>query len=248
MRNIGEQFLMLLQFMTRIPVFLKIEYSEEKLARGMRFFPMVGLIIGTILFWEGSFLLNIVENRQMVALLTIITEIIITGLIHIDGLADTFDGLFSYTTKEKILEIMKDSRIGTNGTVILILYFLCKMILLSEIMAIDMKYLIIYPVISRLSTSLNTAFGKYARDKGMSAEIIAMNTGNDGIFSFILTLITVFIIKGVKGILSLLLGLIFIFLFRWEVYRKIDGVTGDTMGASLELTAIIILIAGVILK
>ena len=248
MKNIVEQFLILIQFMTRIPIFYHIEYSEEKLGKGMKFFPLVGLLIGILLFWEGCFLSRIIENKMITTLLIIITEILITGAIHIDGLADTFDGLFSYTGKDRILEIMKDSRIGTNGAVVLILYFLCKMVFLSEIINIDMKYLIIYPVISRLSTSVNAAFGKYARDTGMSKGIIEMNTVKYGLFSVILVFLIVTFIMKIKGIIALLTGLIFIFLFRKEVYRKIEGITGDTMGASLELTSLIIMMTGVILK
>lgn len=68
------------------------------------------------------FMGKITENRLLTGIMIIIAEIIITGLIHIDGLADIFDGLFSYASKDRILEIMKDSRIGTNGAVALILY------------------------------------------------------------------------------------------------------------------------------
>ena len=133
MKSILEKFLILIQFMTRIPIFFNIEYSEEKLGKGIKLLPLVGLLIGVILFFESFFLLKIIENKLIISILIVITELLVVGLIHIDGLADTFDGIFSYTEKETMLKIMKDSRIGTNGAVILILYFLSKTILLSEI-------------------------------------------------------------------------------------------------------------------
>ena len=248
MKSILEKFLILIQFMTRIPIFFNIEYSEEKLGKGIKLLPLVGLLIGVILFFESFFLLKIIENKLIISILIVITELLVVGLIHIDGLADTFDGIFSYTEKETMLKIMKDSRIGTNGAVILILYFLSKTILLSEIIVIDIRYLIIFPIVSRLSTSINAAFGTYARDKGMSNLIIEKNNKIDGIFSIILSLILVFFIMYIKGVIVLLIGLIFIFLFKMLIYKKLDGITGDTMGASLELTSIVILIVGVILK
>ena len=128
MKSILEKFLILIQFMTRIPIFFNIEYSEEKLGKGIKLLPLVGLLIGVILFFESFFLLKIIENKLIISILIVITELLVVGLIHIDGLADTFDGIFSYTEKETMLKIMKDSRIGTNGAVILILYFLSKTI------------------------------------------------------------------------------------------------------------------------
>ena len=145
-----KQLIILIQFMTRIPVFVNVEYDEEKLGKSIKYFPLVGAIIGIFLYGINILAGKITVNRQIAAIIIIIAEIFITGLIHIDGLADTADGLFSYAEKEKILEIMKDSRVGTNGAVALILYFMTKVILLSEIRP---EYIILYPVISRLSTS-----------------------------------------------------------------------------------------------
>lgn len=108
---------------------------------------------------------KITENRLLTGIMIIIAEIIITGLIHINGLADTFDGLFSYTSKDRILEIMKDSIIGTNSAVALILYFVVKVILLSEVKS---DYILLYPIISRLSTPINAGFEGYAGKEGMS--------------------------------------------------------------------------------
>ena len=126
-------FIILLQFMTRIPVPVKVEYDEEKLGKAIKFFPLVGLIIGFFLFTVNFFAGKVTDNRQITAVIIIMAEILVTGLIHIDGLADTADGLFSYADKERMLEIMKDSRIGTNGTVALILYFLAKTVFLAAV-------------------------------------------------------------------------------------------------------------------
>jgi adenosylcobinamide-GDP ribazoletransferase len=240
-----KQLIILIQFMTRIPVFVNVEYDEEKLGKSIKYFPLVGAIIGIFLYGINILAGKITVNRQIAAMIIIIAEIFITGLIHIDGLADTADGLFSYAEKEKILEIMKDSRVGTNGAVALILYFMTKVILLSEIRP---EYIILYPVISRLSTSINAGLGEYARKNGMSNEIIAKNGKKEAVISIIITMILSFIILKAKGLIILIFAILFILLLMKGVKRKIGGITGDTMGASLELTSILVLLAGVVLK
>lgn len=240
-----KQLIILIQFMTRIPVFVNVEYDEEKLGKSIKYFPLVGAIIGIFLYGINILAGKITVNRQIAAMIIIIAEIFITGLIHIDGLADTADGLFSYAEKEKILEIMKDSRVGTNGAVALILYFMTKVILLSEIRP---EYIILYPVISRLSTSINAGLGEYARKNGMSNEIIAKNGKKEAGISIIITMILSFIILKAKGLIILIFAILFILLLMKGVKRKIGGITGDTMGASLELTSILVLLAGVVLK
>ena len=172
-------------------------------------------------------------------------EILITGLIHIDGLADTADGLFSYADKERMLEIMKDSRIGTNGTVALILYFISKIVFLA---AVKPEYILLYPIISRMSTSINAGLGEYARKKGMSNGIIEKNDKKDAVISILITAVLSFAVLRFKGLIVMALAILFILLFMKNVKKKIDGITGDTMGASLELTGIIVLFAGIILK
>ena len=240
-----KQLIILIQFMTRIPVFVNVEYDEEKLGKSIKYFPLVGAIIGIFLYGINILAGKITENRQIAAIIIIIAEIFITGLIHIDGLADTADGLFSYAEKEKILEIMKDPRVGTNGAVALILYFMTKVILLSEIRP---EYIILYPVISRLSTSINAGLGEYARKNGMSNGIIGKNGKKEAVISIIITMILSFIILKVKGLIILIFAILFILLLMKGVKRKIGGITGDTMGASLELTSILVLLAGVVLK
>ena len=251
-KNFFEQFIILIQFMTRIPIPLKISYSEKKLGKSIKFFPLVGLIIGLILYFSNFlitvYLKNIFYNKTITAIFLIILEILIVGIIHIDGLADTFDGLFSYAKKEKILEIMKDSRIGTNGTVVLILYFITKTVLISEIITTNPKYLIIFPIIARLSTPVNAGLSNYARKSGMSNAIISENGIFEAIFSLALSIILVFYIIGIKGIVAISIAFIFIIIFMLNVRKKIDGITGDIMGACLELTSILVLFLGIVLR
>ena len=167
MKNIFEHLVILTKFMTRIPIPIKVDYDPKKLGKSIKFFPFVGLIIGFILYYTSIILVKFSKNNLINALIVIVIELMVVGIIHIDGLCDTFDGLFSYREKEKMLEIMKDSRIGTNGAIILVLYFIAKILFISEIFSINLKYLIIYPVLARLATPINAAFSDYARKNGI---------------------------------------------------------------------------------
>ena len=248
MKNIFEQLIILTKFMTRIPIPIKVDYDPKKLGKSIKFFPFVGLIIGFILYYTSIILVKFSKNNLINALIVIVIELMVVGIIHIDGLCDTFDGLFSYREKEKMLEIMKDSRIGTNGAIILVLYFIAKILFISEIFSINLKYLIIYPVLARLATPVNAAFSDYARKNGMSNFIISQNSAFEGIFSIILAAALSFLIFSFKGFELFLGAFLFIIFFMQFVKKKIDGVTGDTMGAALELTTIFVLFLAIFLK
>ena len=75
---------------------------------------------------------NLFSSSYLLAAVVVLAEVILTGALHLDGLADTFDGIFSYRSKQKMLEIMKDSRLGTNGGIALVLYFVLKILLISR--------------------------------------------------------------------------------------------------------------------
>ena len=122
-KNEIKIFLTSVMFYTRIPCPSFIDHSEDYLNKATRYFPLIGIIVGTIsffIFWLSSLIFNIYIS----VIFSLGAGILITGAFHEDGLADTFDGFGGGWTKDKILEIMKDSRIGTYGTISLITIFL----------------------------------------------------------------------------------------------------------------------------
>ena len=261
-------FLLLLSFMTRIPM-PKTDYDEEKLGKSMKYFPVVGIIVGFILLFFCIIFNFILKNISYSAILplmiivVILTDLITTGALHLDGLADTFDGIFSYRSKHKMLEIMKDSRLGSNGALALILYFLLKFILLFSLTIESREgavYAIMtYPVIARFCSVVSCASSPYARGGGMGKTFVD-NTKTCGlIVAAIITILYTtgmvfmpfilftnyslpmqFIIKTISIIvvIVLLLG-IFAYAFSKLIERKIGGITGDTLGALLEISSLV---------
>lgn len=248
-------FVLLLKFMTRFPVPLNVEYDSNKLGKSMKFFPIVGMIIGTLLFIIYYFGRKYIPSPYVLAGLLCLIEIIMTGALHLDGLADTFDGIFSYRSKQKMLEIMKDSRIGTNGALAIIVYFVLKILVLAALET-DFGFhgmglgLLTAPVVGRAVSVLNCAVGKYAKPNGMAKDFVELTTRQGGTFAILSSLIFLFLLQGiVYPILNPihLVNVVFIvyvlgLYFAKLMERKIGGITGDTLGAVLELSELIFLI------
>ena len=114
-----RKILIAISFFTRFPIKLK-DVSEEEFYDSMIFMPLVGLLVGAILF-AVSWALSYIHVIQLQALFTMIVYIWITGGLHLDGFADTVDALFSARDHAKMMEIMKDSRLGSFGAIGLIL-------------------------------------------------------------------------------------------------------------------------------
>ncbi|ALQ40433.1 cobalamin synthase [Fusobacterium hwasookii ChDC F174] len=261
-------FLLLLSFMTRIPM-PKTEYDEEKLGKSMKYFPVVGIIAGFILLFFCIIFNFILKNISysaalpLMIIVVILTDLITTGGLHLDGLADTFDGIFSYRSKHKMLEIMKDSRLGSNGALALILYFLLKFVLLFSLTIESREsalYAIMtYPVIARFCSVVSCASSPYARGSGMGKTFVD-NTKICGLIvaAIITFLYTVgilflpfilftnyslpieFMVRTIL-IVIIIIGLLALFAFSFSklMERKIGGITGDTLGALLEISSLV---------
>lgn len=121
-----EKILGTLRFLTRIPVKTGGEFDEE-FHKGMYYFPLVGFIIGIITYLV-SLLVGIMfpSDALVIAIIAVFTEVFLTGGLHIDGLGDTADAFFSNRDKDRMLEIMKDSRLGTNSLLAIMFTILIK--------------------------------------------------------------------------------------------------------------------------
>lgn len=244
-----KQVILLFQFMTRIPTFINVEYSPLKIGKSIKYFPLIGLIIGSIMYFSTLLLEYAGVKRDFLVLILILLDLFLVGIIHLDGLSDSADALFSYKNKDDMLLIMKDSRVGTNGVVILIIYFLSKYLLFYYICERPVYFIIIY-VCSRLATSVNASLTNYSRkfDEGMSGAIFKYNTINECIFATIESFLLIYLFIGNYAIFYVFLVHFINYIFRKIIIRKIDGFTGDALGFCLELTFIVCLFFTVLLN
>lgn len=242
-------FILNLQFLTRIPVPVKIEYSDRVFAAGSVFAPLVGLLIGLI--GAGTCLLAGLSGIRMLAVFfAMVAEIAVTGGLHLDGLADTFDGLFSYRDRERTLDIMKDSRLGTSGAIGLILVLMMKYILL---VSLPDRYLILclaaMPVLSRMTVSWSAGLSPYARkdEKGMAAGLVEHTGPAKIVISTSLAVIISVLLLKFAAIPLVMIIIAFNLAVVLYVKVRIGGITGDVIGAVIELSEVMFLLSVLIL-
>ena len=128
-----KHFLLALQFLTRLPTKNYTEVSAVEVGSSVLFFPLVGLIIGSLLVGVAWTFANL--SASILALIILILSVLLTGALHLDGLADSADGWLSGGDKQRSLEVIKDPSVGTAGVVIVVLTLLSKCIVLVELIA-----------------------------------------------------------------------------------------------------------------
>jgi adenosylcobinamide-GDP ribazoletransferase len=225
------------QFLTRIPLNVKIEMNSKNIAKSTFFFPFTGMVIGALS--AGAYYIGLLMGKDIAALLGVLVLIFVTGGIHIDGLSDTCDGFFSSREKEKILEIMKDSCSGTFGVIAIVLDILVKYLLLSRLQANVLPCLMLSCANARLTAVMLMSFTKTARPGGLGAmfsDSITKRYFYLGSSLYVALIISFF---GVKSLVPLAAAMVASFLIANKAYRTIGGLTGDVYGANVEICEIV---------
>jgi adenosylcobinamide-GDP ribazoletransferase len=238
-----KNFLRALSFLTILPVGHPSLPEEKNLASTMAFFPLVGLMIGLILAL-GYHLFSFLFSGTLVLWLTLGLLALLTRGLHLDGFADTMDGLGSGGPREKILEVMRDSRIGAFGVISLILLIGAKYLALDQIPNPSIPLtLILMVVMGRNAMVLVSYRSPYARSEGGLAKPFLENLSARAVLiSSALTLGIAFLFIGVKGI-AIFLGIgLFSLGYRLFFLRKLGGVTGDILGAANEMAELLCLL------
>lgn len=261
-----EGLILLFKFMTRLPIPMDPKFDSIKMGKSMRFFPVVGIVIGIIMYAFYLLFGSFIRSAYILAGVMVLLEIALTGAMHLDGLSDTFDGIFSYRSKQKMLEIMKDSRIGANGAIALIMYFLLKVLLLAgiqnEFPIIDLGLfsgklqlngmglaLLISPVIARANSVLNCGMSQYAKASGSAKDLVEQTDRQGVMVGILISLVYSLVVQAVlyRGFNPIcIVNTIFVThvlgaYFAKLMERKIGGITGDTLGAVLELSQLVVL-------
>ena len=153
-----RRLLIAIQFMTIFRLVSDLAETEEDMAASVAYYPLVGLLLGGLLAGCG-YVFGLFLPVTVSAFLLTIALIFFTNGLHLDGLADTADGIFSHKDRETKLLIMKDSRVGVFGALALILAILAKVIFLSDLTT-DWKILLLFPLWGRAAVSMTTCSGK----------------------------------------------------------------------------------------
>lgn len=244
------KFLAALRFLTIIRVPIRRSPTAEDLGGSQVFFPLVGLIIGLTLAGL-SWLFRQGLPTPIASTLLVVWLVIITGAMHLDGLADTCDGIGGQKTSEARLAVMRDSRIGGFGAVGIVLSLLIKFASISSLSGqVLILALIIMPVISRWMMVYAIFAYPYARPSGMGRAFKETAGSQSFSLATVLTLVIALgVVVWIKGINALPAGLViisgvWIIIMVAAIYLKgkFSGLTGDTYGAINELAEVSILI------
>jgi adenosylcobinamide-GDP ribazoletransferase len=250
MRRTWFDLLTAVQFLTRLRV-PPFPYEPDSLARAVKFFPMVGLLIGS-----GSVLLYfaLVPHLPLsiVALLIVLYLVAITGCLHEDGLADSADAFGGGRDRDKVLAIMRDSRIGTYGAAALALSLVARVLLIAALPRTQVAaWLIVGPVLSRWTILPLSFFLPPARDSsveridGQGARIARLTTRGSLLSGSVLTLLIVVALLRIRALVPVLMSMGVVLTTALYYKHRIGGVTGDCFGATTQVAEIAVYLCGV---
>ena len=250
-----KKILYALRFMTVIPIPYKQDEDMTAVARSLAWFPLVGALIGTVL-WGTARLFLLFFSPLTSAFLVTAASLILTGGLHLDGLSDLADGLGGGRDREIRLEIMKDSRIGAFGALTLIIFLILKGLfffeLLQNLSVNELFLLILPPLWARSFAVIIIKSFPTARPGGMG-DFLQKNAGPAQLAS---ALIQVMILTGLSAwmlhapLLPAVMVLLFLVMLipAAVINRMLKGLTGDCYGALIELSELLSLFLLILLR
>lgn len=231
-------FLSAIRFFTRIPIPDAVPHSAEGLNHAARYFPAVGILIGTVSAIAFG-LSNLFYPETVCVFIAMAASIYITGAFHEDGLSDMADGLGGGWDKMRILEIMKDSRIGNYGAITVTMALLAKFIILNEFSVGWIPLLLIAGhAFSRYCSVLIMSGMSYVREDALSKSkpLATQLSRNALLVASVFGLLPLLLLPLSASLAGVLTGaLITIWLGR-KLQKWLGGYTGDCLGAAQQLS------------
>lgn len=236
-----QYFLTAVMFFTRVPVKLN-GFEETHLNKSTRFFPLVGVLVGAVgalTFWLADLVLPI----EIAVLLSMVATIMLTGAFHEDGLADAIDGLGGGWTREQVLTIMVDSRIGSYGAIGLVMALLIKYQTLSyQSAALIPASLIAGHALSRVCAVLVMRSQDYVKAEGKAKPLATKISDGELATALIFGVLPLCLLPLYSWLTLLPVGLVW-WWFSAKIKSRIGGYTGDCLGAMQQLTEVTFYVA-----
>lgn len=234
--------------MTLAPVWPSFHLNQRDISDSRAFYPAVGLLLGILLVGieEGA---SRVFPLHLTAAILLAATVACTRALHLDGLMDVCDGVFGGYTRERRLEIMKDSNVGSfgvaGGVAVLVLKYGALVALLDQDDSGKEWALILFPAISRWAMVVAVGAFPYSRNQGLGSPFHQGGAKLATLTAAIIVLAASFLLGGFAG-LGLLVGVTFLaLLLGWAMARVLGGLTGDTYGAINEVSEVALLTAAV---
>ncbi len=234
-----KHFWIALQFLTRLPT-PKLEAAEPSdSARAVLWFPVVGFLIGTLL-WITDGLLGAADPMVRTAVVLAVW-VLLSGALHLDGLADTTDAwVGGHTDRERMLAIMKDPYLGPMGATAIVLVLTAKFAAITALSG--GAILLLAPVVSRpliIGLFLTTP---YVRAGGLGEAMASGLPERHARYVMFGVAVLALLLFGWAGLLAVIAAAAWLFLFRARLMARLGGTTGDTAGAMVEIGEALILV------
>lgn len=236
-----RSLLIAVQFLTRIPVMVE-GVTEREIGRSALCFPLVGALMGGILL--GTYIvLALLFPIMMARVLTLMLLVILSGAFHLDGLADTVDGLYGGKDQDDALRIMRDPHIGAMGVIAIVLTLLAKVVAAVSLPEwVFRGAIFILPMLGHGAMVLAITL-PYARPSGLGRVFAEHRSAWDVTFAGLIMLSATFGILRFAGLAALGVGLAGVAVLLTLCRRKIHGITGDVCGAVNEIAETGVLVA-----
>lgn len=226
-------FLAALQFLTTIPV--KRSFSAEQIGRSTSYFPVVGIIIGAIVA-ALNYLLGLILPASVVNVLLVVSMVVLSGALHLDGLVDTCDGIAGHGTPVERWRVMHDSRAGGFGVIGAALLLLVKFVSLNSVPQSLMIFtLVAAPVISRWTMVYAIFAYPYARPSGLGKAFKVATGWRQLLLATLVALALAAVLLKWAGLSIFLVVWLLTMALAAYLRRKFAGLTGDTYGAISEV-------------
>lgn len=214
--------------------------ATEDFSESLPWFPVVGLMLGGILTGIAWCCNGI--PAEATAVLILLAGVLLTRGFHIDGLADCADGFGGGYTRERVLEIMKDSSTGAFGAIAIALSLLIKWVALTHLVETgNLTIIAVAYVVSRALQVEQMVRLPYARETGTAASFVQGATSAHRLIALATAGIIAILLKGGTGILYLAIAWMAAFLFGLYCKKRVGGITGDLLGTTSEITETLIL-------
>lgn len=237
-----KRFLLALSFLTIFPAKSDPAVRENDYGASLFYFPFVGLLIGMVLA-AVAFIFSPLPAAVRSSVILLVS-VVVTGALHLDGFADTCDGFYGRHPRGRVLEIMRDSHIGTMAAIGLVILLLTKFSLIASLEdGLLAKALVLSAVFSRWAQGLACVSGVYARNEGKGRYFVEYARKKDIFFGGLFSLFLFIVLIQVKGLILFFSLLAAILVFLRCSSGRIGGVTGDTIGAASEIAEALTLFA-----
>jgi adenosylcobinamide-GDP ribazoletransferase len=228
-----DAFLVALQFLTRIPVNYRYETGATSLGHSVLYYPAVGLLLGILLSLPGTLFAG--SSPLLLAAIVLATWVLLTGGLHLDGLADCADAwVGGHGDKQRSLQIMKDPASGPIAVSLLILVLILKFAALTAMFEqTRLAPLVLAPVLGRAAILGLMLTTDYVRPQGLAEALLQQLPRTQANWVLVISVLSVVVFLGFPAVLFAS-GLLF--WLRQTAMSRLGGVTGDVYGAAVELT------------